>query len=60
MASQLKYMDGRLSKFRDLKKKIENSKLSHTQKAQRIEDLERKELNMLTDSIKKAQALGLI
>ena len=56
---QLKYMDGRLSKFRDLKKKIENSKLSHTEKSQRIEDLERKELNMLTESIKKAQALGL-
>ena len=56
---QLKYMDGRLSKFRDLRKKIENSKLSHTEKSQRIEDLERKELNMLTESIKKAQALGL-
>ena len=55
----MKYMDGRLSKFRELRNKIENSKLSNTEKAQRIEDMERKELNMLTATIKKAQSLGI-
>ena len=58
---QMKYMDGRLSKFRELKNKLEKNKnMSNSEKAQRIEQLERKELNMLTTSIKKAQALGII
>lgn len=58
---QMKYMDGRMSKFRELKSKLENNKtMSNSEKAQRIEQLERKELNMLTTSIKKAQALGII
>ena len=56
----IKAMDGKRSKLRDMKKKIENSKdLSNSQKMQRIEELDRKELNMITTVIKKAQSLGI-
>lgn len=56
----IKAMDGKRSKLRDMKKKIENSKnLTSSQKMQRIEELDRKELNMITTVIKKAQSLGI-
>lgn len=57
---QIKAMDGKRSKLRDMKNKIENSKtFTKSQKMQRIEELERKELNMITAVIKKAQSLGI-
>jgi hypothetical protein len=57
---QIKAMDGKRSKIRDMKNKIENNKsFTNSQKMQRIEELERKELNMLTAVIKKAQSLGI-
>ena len=57
---QIKAMDGKRSKLRDMKNKIENNKsFTNSQKMQRIEELERKELNMITAVIKKAQSLGI-
>ena len=57
---QIKAMDGKRSKLRDMKNKIENNKnFTKSQKMQRIEELERKELNMITAVIKKAQSLGI-
>ena len=56
----MKGVDGRLSKIRDQKAKLEaNKSMPHSEKAQRIEELDRKGLNMLTASIKKAQSLGI-
>ena len=55
-----KNMDGKRAKFRDMRIKLEQSKtLSHSEKSQRIEELDRKELNMITATIKQAQSLGI-
>ena len=61
MHPQIKQMDGFKKKIRNQKDKIESSTtLSSSQKRQRIEELDRKELSMLTKIIKKAQKLDLV
>jgi hypothetical protein len=57
----VKNMDGTRSKIRRAKEKIESSsKLTDEQKLQRIEELEKKELDMIIEVNKKAQKLGII
>lgn len=56
----IKTIDGYKKKIRNQTAKIEKGSLSNSQKRQRIEELERKELNMLTKLIKKAQENNLV
>ncbi len=56
----IKYMDGARSKIRRSKENIESSKnLTDEQKLQRVEELEKKELDMIIEVNKKAQKLGI-
>ena len=60
LSSQISAFDKQKNKMRRLKKQIEGSKaLSDEQKTQRVDELQKKELNLMVTVIKKAQALGI-
>lgn len=57
---QIKYLDGVKKKIRNKIQTLEKGNLSTSEKTQRIEELQQKELNMLSKLITKAQKLDLI
>ena len=60
LSSQISAFDKQKNKMRRLKKQIESSKaLSEEQKTQRVDEIQKKELNLMIAVIKKAQALGI-
>ena len=60
LSSQISAFDKQKNKIRRLKKQIEGSKaLSEEQKTQRVDEIQKKELNLMIAVIKKAQALGI-
>jgi hypothetical protein len=60
LSSQISALDKQKNKLRRLRNKIEGSKtLSEEQKTQRVDELQKKELNLMVAVIKKAQSLGI-
>lgn len=60
LSSQISALDKQKNKLRRLKNKIEGSKaLSEEQKTQRVDEIQKKELNLMVAVIKKAQSLGI-
>jgi hypothetical protein len=60
LSSSISQLDKQKNKMRRLKKQIEGSKtLTEEQKTQRVDDLQKKELNLMVKVIKQAQSLGI-
>ena len=60
LSSQISALDKQKNKLRRLRNKIEGSKaLSEEQKTQRVDEIQKKELNLMVAVIKKAQSLGI-
>lgn len=60
LSSQISALDKQKNKLRRLRNKIEASKaLSEEQKTQRVDEIQKKELNLMVAVIKKAQSLGI-
>ena len=60
LSASISQLDKQKNKMRRLKKQIEGSKsLSEEQKTQRVDDLQKKELNLMVKVIKQAQSLGI-
>jgi hypothetical protein len=60
MSAMVKHYDGQKSKFRRLRSKVEGTKgLDEWEKTQRVDELERKELELMIKVVKKARALGI-
>jgi len=60
LSSSISQLDKQKNKMRRLRKQIEASKkLSDEEKTQRVDDIQRKELNLMVTVIKKAQSLGI-
>ena len=60
LSNAIATLDKQKNRMRRIRKQIESSKkLSDEQKRQRVDDIQKKELNLMVTVIKKAQSLGI-
>ena len=60
LSNAIATLDKQKNRMRRIRKQIESSKkLSDEQKTQRVDDIQKKELNLMVTVIKKAQSLGI-